>query len=294
MRVSLFCVCVVIAGAGLAQDRPTPRPDTDAVTDAAGAPSKPSGPDGAAPAGAAASESPIAESAAPAAAPKSTAPREPLIRETDAEFDACLAALRQMGAEFSVDPAIHDPKNPDCGIERPITLTIARQSPNGHPTKITGGAVMRCETARALGRWLNDFVEPAAQAALGDAIHRITIDSIAPGSTYYCRTRVGDGSGKISEHARGNAFDAMSFRFAAHPVLTLPFVPEALLPVETTDLPIAPRTRQGDMIEALQRSIRASACLYFTTVLGPGSDSAHDDHLHVDIRARKGGFRLCQ
>ena len=30
-------------------------------------------------------------------------------------------------------------------------------------------------------------------------------------------------------------------------------------------------------------SVRTAACGWFTTVLGPGSDAAHTDHLHVDI-----------
>ncbi|MFD2843675.1 extensin family protein [Paracoccus cavernae] len=29
-------------------------------------------------------------------------------------------------------------------------------------------------------------------------------------------------------------------------------------------------------------------------MLGPGTNAAHDNHLHLDIKARKGGFRICQ
>ncbi|MEO6301119.1 MAG: extensin family protein, partial [Paracoccaceae bacterium] len=32
----------------------------------------------------------------------------------------------------------------------------------------------------------------------------------------------------------------------------------------------------------------------FSTVLGPGSNTSHDDHLHLDIMARDNGFRLCE
>jgi hypothetical protein len=35
------------------------------------------------------------------------------------------------------------------------------------------------------------------------------------------------------------------------------------------------------------RAISASACGYFTTVLGPGSDVAHSRHLHVDLAERR-------
>ncbi len=58
---------------------------------------------------------------------------------------------------------------------------------------------------------------------------------------------------------------------------------------------IAPRDDNGsDMTTAFQRTARASACLYFSTVLGPGSNAAHDDHLHLDVKQRGGGYRLCQ
>uniref|UniRef100_UPI002617FC8A extensin family protein n=1 Tax=uncultured Rhizobium sp. TaxID=155567 RepID=UPI002617FC8A len=43
-----------------------------------------------------------------------------------------------------------------------------------------------------------------------------------------------------------------------------------------------------------QRSLNAMACLYFTTVLSPGSDAAHQDHLHLDVIKRNSGFRYCR
>ena len=30
------------------------------------------------------------------------------------------------------------------------------------------------------------------------------------------------------------------------------------------------------------------------TVLGPGSDGYHEDHVHVDLAERAGGHRMCQ
>ena len=40
--------------------------------------------------------------------------------------------------------------------------------------------------------------------------------------------------------------------------------------------------------------MKAAACNRFTTVLGPGSDGYHEDHIHVDRAERRGGYRLCQ
>jgi hypothetical protein len=35
-------------------------------------------------------------------------------------------------------------------------------------------------------------------------------------------------------------------------------------------------------------------CARFTTVLGPGSDGYHEDHVHVDLAERRGGYRICE
>jgi len=41
---------------------------------------------------------------------------------------------------------------------------------------------------------------------------------------------------------------------------------------------------------------RTAACGWFTTVLGPGSDAAHTDHLHVDttLHGTSDRYRICQ
>ena len=40
--------------------------------------------------------------------------------------------------------------------------------------------------------------------------------------------------------------------------------------------------------------LRKSTCARFATVLGPGSDGYHENHVHVDLAERAGGRRLCQ
>ena len=44
----------------------------------------------------------------------------------------------------------------------------------------------------------------------------------------------------------------------------------------------------------LRLGLRKSTCARFTTVLGPGSDGYHEDHVHVDLAERTGGHRMCQ
>jgi hypothetical protein len=42
-------------------------------------------------------------------------------------------------------------------------------------------------------------------------------------------------------------------------------------------------------------AVRQSACGAFMTTLGPGSDAAHANHLHVDIQERRSrASRFCQ
>jgi hypothetical protein len=40
--------------------------------------------------------------------------------------------------------------------------------------------------------------------------------------------------------------------------------------------------------------MRKTACARFKTVLGPGSDGFHEDHIHVDLAQRKTDYRICQ
>ena len=43
-----------------------------------------------------------------------------------------------------------------------------------------------------------------------------------------------------------------------------------------------------------RENVRASVCNRFTTVLGPGSDGYHEEHIHIDLAERRGGFKMCQ
>jgi hypothetical protein len=40
--------------------------------------------------------------------------------------------------------------------------------------------------------------------------------------------------------------------------------------------------------------LRDGACAHFTTVLGPGADAHHENHIHLDLADRRGDYRLCQ
>lgn len=191
-----------------------------------------------------------------------------LLAEDDQTLSACLAELDAIGTVYDVGPSILEEGDADCGI---VNVIEVQQILPG--VAVRPDAKMRCETALAMAQWTQDMVQTAASV-----LDRGPVTAIEHGSTYACRRRNNLPEGKLSEHAFGNAVDVMGFRFG-----------------ETGEtLRIEPRAEDGTIEEAFQRTARASACLYFTTVLGPGADAYHDDHIHVDVKERDGEYRLCQ
>ena len=59
------------------------------------------------------------------------------------------------------------------------------------------------------------------------------------------------------------------------------------------DIAVQPRREDSTLIGAFQRTVSAAGCLFFTTVLDPESDAAHETHFHLDVLERKGGYRYC-
>jgi hypothetical protein len=193
-------------------------------------------------------------------------PRPPLTiaSEPDDEHQACLKALTAIGATFKEIARIDDGNG--CGIDKPITLSSLLPGIEFKPE-----GQVRCEAALALAQWMKESVIPSA-AALDNG----KIVTINQASTYVCRLRNNASTGKISEHARGNAIDVASFTFENGKTIA-----------------IEPRREDPTLTGAFQRAASASACLYFTTVLDPESDAAHESHFHLDVIERNGGFRYC-
>ncbi|QGG93130.1 extensin [Agrobacterium sp. MA01] len=180
---------------------------------------------------------------------------------------ACLADLKAIGARFETDKAIDDTDG--CGISAPITLTKLLPDVALEPE-----ATLRCETALQLARMTRDMLKPAAEAAFPD---KPKLAAIRHASGYVCRNRNSVETGKVSEHAYGNAIDIAGLRFGDDDM--------AVMIAKQDD---------GTAEAAFQRAFNAIACLYFTTVLSPGSDATHQDHMHLDVVKRKSGFRYCR
>ena len=43
-----------------------------------------------------------------------------------------------------------------------------------------------------------------------------------------------------------------------------------------------------------RETIRSTACARFSTVLGPGSDGYHEEHIHLDLEPRRNNYKICE
>lgn len=131
--------------------------------------------------------------------------------------------------------------------------------------------LLGCEMATAAGLWLETSVQPLTRGYFGKDLATLRV-----GGGHECRNRNRATSGKLSEHATGRALDIFAL---------VPEGGEAVIVEKPAD-PFASR-----FLDA----IRQSACGAFMTALGPGSDAAHANHIHVDIQQRRSGAsRFCQ
>jgi hypothetical protein len=132
-------------------------------------------------------------------------------------------------------------------------------------------ATVNCGMAEPLNDWLQDKLQPAAQRTFGESV--VGIDVAA---SYSCRPRNNQSGAKMSEHGFGNAIDISAFTLESGRKIS---VEEGW---------------SGDADErGFLRVVRSEACGDFSTVLGPGSDSHHRDHFHLDLQERRSGSSYC-
>jgi hypothetical protein len=198
----------------------------------------------------------------PRVIPKETLPSD--------DNDTCLQKLRAAGAKFTVPATNVD--SGSCHVENPVHLNSVNAL--GSSVQLPEGPLFNCKFALQFSKWLKESGVPILTAQLGSPIKKI---STGPG--YECRGRNGDSSAKISEHGFGNAVD----------ITTLGMQDGRTLNVEEAINPNAANS-------GVWHGLRASACGYFTTVLGPGSNAAHAKHFHFDmgVHGKSGNYRICE
>lgn len=181
---------------------------------------------------------------------------------TPPDDSACRTRLKRLGVAFEPLPPI---ANGQCAAAAPLKLTSL-----GETLPLPQSATLVCGAAEALARWATE-VQVVAEQELGKPLTGIVI-----GTSYECRGQNHDPDARLSEHAFANGADVMSFAFNGRPPVTVG------------------KLADGSPEARFLATVRARACGFFRTVLGPGSDAAHATHLHLDERERSGGHRLCQ
>lgn len=174
---------------------------------------------------------------------------------------ACRQRLTELGVRFDNRPAEIDPSG--CSMPYPIIIKSL-----GKDIKLTPDAEISCAMAEAAARFAQGAIAPTAKQVFGK-----TLTSITHASAYVCRPR--NGTRKLSEHAFGNALDISSFTLSGGTKVA----------VEPT-----PPEKNGLFVS----KIRRAACGPFKTVLGPGSDADHAEHLHFDLAPRRHGGTVCE
>jgi hypothetical protein len=208
----------------------------------------------------------------PRARPLEAGPRtsEPS-RQVEAERAAeppepseCFLALSAGLAEVQQLPPIAQANGceaPDVVRLDAVLMADRRRVPLSPP------AVLRCNMAAAIATWVRDDVAVLVKT------QGAVLSSLDNFNSFECRGRNRVVGAKTSEHGRANALEIRGVVVSGGRKL------------EFTN-PEASRE--------FREAVRLSACRRFTTVLGPGSDGYHEDHVHVDLAERRNGFRLCQ
>jgi hypothetical protein len=140
------------------------------------------------------------------------------------------------------------------------------------PVEVKPVATLACPIVSALDQWISAAVQPAAMRWFHQPV--IEIKQI---SAYSCRGMNGNPNAHISEHAFGNALDIAEFDLADGHKVSVQYgwhgAPE----------------EQGFL-----HDVQLAACEEFTTVLAPGANVYHYNHIHLDLMRRASGRRICQ
>jgi hypothetical protein len=213
----------------------------------------------------------------PADAPAAQ-PEEPAVaKQTPAEADkpteqaapapqpsACRLALSEAIAIAPSIPDIHGAGG--CGGEDLVRLEAVVLPDKGR-VAVKPAAILRCTMASAVADWIRTDMAPLARS-LGSVI--TDLDNF---DSFECRGRNRVVGAALSEHGRANALDVRSVKLADGRSISL------------TDRTV-PRE--------LRESVLHSVCARFATVLGPGSDWYHEDHIHLDLMERHNDYKICQ
>jgi hypothetical protein len=211
-------------------------------------------------------EAPADEPDKPAAAkpPVPEADKPVAEQATPAPPSACRLALTEA---IAIAPSIADIHGVGgCGGEDLVRLEAVVLS-DKRRVALKPAAILRCAMASEVADWIRTDMTPLA-AGLGTAISELdNFDS------FECRGRNRVVGALLSEHGRANALDVRGLKLANGQSISL------------TDRHVPREVRE---------TVLHSVCARFSTVLGPGSDGYHEDHIHLDLMERRNNYKICQ
>ncbi|MGE7468823.1 extensin family protein [Bosea sp. NPDC003192] len=194
------------------------------------------------------------------------------------EASACMRSLTGVaGHRIRPLASAAKPEPEECRVVDPVVIEAltVRTADGPGSVKLLPPPTVSCELARAVSLWLDTSLQPLARGAFGRELTALRV-----GGGHECRRRNRQTGGPLSEHATGKALDIFAFQLGEEKQGGLSVSVERPSGLEQT------RFLDG---------VRQSACGAFMTVLGPGSDAAHANHLHVDIQQRRAvSSRFCQ
>jgi len=186
-----------------------------------------------------------------------------------------------------IPPSLYSPRPMMAPPPPQQTMPAAREAPipplgppaappvtaSAGPVALKPPATLACPIVSVLDKWISASVQPAALKWF----HQPVVEIKQIGS-YSCRAMVnGNPNAPISEHAFGNALDIAEFDLADGHRISVQYgwhgTPE----------------EQGFL-----RDVQGAACQDFTTVLAPGANVYHYNHIHVDLMRRRGRPYICE
>ncbi len=177
---------------------------------------------------------------------------------------ACRLALSE---NIAIAPSIPDIKGPGaCGGPDLVRLE-AIVLPDKTLVPLKPAATMRCNMAEAVADWVRMDMAPLAGSLNTKLLEIDNFDS------FNCRGRNRVQGAKLSEHGRANALDVRGLKLVNGQTIAF---------------------TERNTPRALRERVLLSLCTRFPTVLGPGSDGYHEDHIHFDLAERRGDYRICQ
>jgi hypothetical protein len=192
-----------------------------------------------------------------------------VIAESIMSSAACQQRLADQHVTFSFTPPVAEG---ECAIPLPVRLRSL--AIGADDILFSGEPMLDCRLAERLADWIGNVVAPLARHHLGSELA-----AIETGPGYVCRNRNNAAAGKLSEHAKGNALDIFAFALS-----------------DGRRVAVRPVDQPAPAVAAFLAAVRVTACGYFLTVLGPGSDAAHAEHLHLDLglHGRSANYRICE